>query len=314
MIRFDQVSKSYGRNRQVIDDLTLAIAEGEICMLVGPSGCGKTTSMKMINRLVEPDSGTVLVDGRPVNSVDPIKLRLNIGYVIQEIGLFPHMSVADNIATVPVELGWPKPRVRARVDDLLALVDLEPGLYRTKRPRELSGGQRQRVGIARALAGDPRIMLMDEPFGALDPLTRAKMQDEFLAIQEKIRKTIVFVTHDTDEALKMGDHIAVMRAGRLLQYGTPTEILRHPADTFVADLIGSRKGLKLLRLLDCGSLMRQGAAAADLPVLPARATAEQALSEMLRCGCRSVAVADASGVTLGRLDLDDLIDRVARDD
>ena len=314
MIRFDAVSKNYGPDRKVVDELTLAIAEGEICMLVGPSGCGKTTSMKMINRLVEPDTGTVLVGGKPVRSVDPIRLRLNIGYVIQEIGLFPHMSVADNIATVPIELGWPKGRIAARVDELLDLVDLEPALYRHKRPRELSGGQRQRVGIARALAGDPSIMLMDEPFGALDPLTRARMQDEFLAIQAKIGKTIVFVTHDTDEALKMGDHIAVMRAGRLLQYGTPTDIMRAPADDFVADLIGSRKILKLLSLMDCGRLMRPGAVDPDLPALPQPATAEEALSEMLRRGVRSIAVTDAAGARIGRVELDDLFDSVARHD
>lgn len=311
MIRFQAICKSYGADRKVVDDLTFSVAEGEICMLVGPSGCGKTTSMKMINRLVEPTSGQVLVGGKPVSQADPIALRLNIGYVIQEIGLFPHMSVYDNIATVPLELGWPKARIASRVDDLLALVDLEPRLYRGKRPRELSGGQRQRVGIARALAGDPAIMLMDEPFGALDPLTRAKMQDEFLTIQGKISKTIVFVTHDTDEALKMGDHIAVMRSGRLLQHGTPMEIMRHPADAYVADLIGSRKVLKRLALIRCSALMRPGSGEPDQPSLPANASAEAALTEMLRLGRRDLAIVDTDGHIVGRLELDNLLEQVA---
>ncbi|MDD2457972.1 MAG: ABC transporter ATP-binding protein, partial [Eubacteriales bacterium] len=227
----------------------------EICILVGPSGCGKTTTMKMINKLIPPSSGSILIDGQDIGAIDTIALRLNIGYIIQDIGLFPHMTVAENIATVPVELGWKKDRISDRVDELLDLVELEPKIYRHKKPRELSGGQRQRVGVARALAADPKIMLMDEPFGALDPITRAKLQDEFLKIQAKIKKTIVFFTHDIDEALKMSDRIAVLKAGRVVQYGTPMEILARPADPFVSELIGGRNSLKMMNLLSCGDVM-----------------------------------------------------------
>jgi len=258
MIRFDGVSKRYPNEAATaVDDLTLHIRPGEICMLVGPSGCGKTTTMKMVNKLITPSSGTIHVEGRDIEAVDTIELRLNIGYIIQDIGLFPHMTVAENIATVPMELGWKAQRTAARVDELLDLVDLDPAIYRKKKPRELSGGQKQRVGVARALAADPRIMLMDEPFGALDPITRAKLQDEFLKIQEKIRKTIVFVTHDIEEALKMGDRIAVLKAGRVVQFGTPMDILAAPADPFVSELIGGRQALKMMNLIFCGQIMRE---------------------------------------------------------
>jgi len=262
MIRFDCVSKRYPLEATAaVDDLSLHVRPGEICMLVGPSGCGKTTTMKMINKLITPSAGTITIEGRDSQALDTIALRLNIGYIIQEIGLFPHMTVAENIATVPVELGWKPARIAARIDELLDLVDLDPAIYRQKKPRELSGGQKQRVGVARALAADPRIMLMDEPFGALDPITRAKMQDEFLKIQEKLRKTIVFVTHDIEEAMKMGDRIAVLKAGRMVQLGTPMEILAHPADPFVSELIGGRQALKMLNLIFCDRLMRQVAVA-----------------------------------------------------
>ncbi len=242
MIRFENVFKRYpGEEVDAVHNLNLEIASGTICMLVGPSGCGKTTTMKMINKLIRPSSGAVLIDGRNIDTVDTIALRLGIGYIIQDVGLFPHLSVGENIATVPRELGWKKERISARIDELLDLVDLNPKVYRHKRPADLSGGQKQRVGVARALAADPPIMLMDEPFGALDPITRAKMQDEFLHIQEKIKKTIVFVTHDMEEAIKMGDTIAVLKGGQIVQLSAPLEILSNPADPFVSELVGGRR-------------------------------------------------------------------------
>jgi osmoprotectant transport system ATP-binding protein len=314
MIRFESVSKHYpGEALAAVRDLDLHVRPGEICMLVGPSGCGKTTTMKMVNKLIKPSSGTIRIDGRDIEALDTIQLRLKIGYIIQETGLFPHLTVAENIATVPVELRWDKARIPARVDELLDLVDLDPGIYRRKRPRELSGGQKQRVGVARALAADPRIMLMDEPFGALDPITRAKMQDEFLKIQAKIRKTIVFVTHDIEEAIKMGDRIAVLKAGRIVQCGAPMEILAHPADPFVSELIGSHKALKMMNLIRCEDLMRpaEGAGPAG-HALSQRATAQDALSEMFRTGERSLFFQDDRGQVTGVLELDDLFRMVSR--
>ena len=316
MIRFDHVSNRYPHEAaDAVDDLSLHLEAGEICMLVGPSGCGKTTTMKMINKLIQPSSGTIHVDGRNIREVDTIELRLGIGYIIQETGLFPHMTVAENIATVPAELGWNVQRIRARVDELLDLVDLDPASYRNKKPRELSGGQKQRVGVARALAADPPIMLMDEPFGALDPITRAKLQDEFLKIQALIRKTIVFVTHDLEEAVKMGDRIAVLKAGRIVQLGTPMELLAHPSDAFVSELLGGRKSLKMMNLISCGQLMRPVDDALAVPVprstLPMRATAQDALAEMFRTGDRSVAVTDEHHRVRGIVDLEDLFQRVS---
>ncbi|NLG68540.1 MAG: betaine/proline/choline family ABC transporter ATP-binding protein [Firmicutes bacterium] len=250
LIQLEHVTKRYpGSERPVVHDLSLSIEAGQFCVLVGPSGCGKTTTLRMINRLVEPTEGVVRVDGQDVREVDPIQLRRRIGYVIQEVGLFPHMTIADNVATVPVELRWPRERIAQRVDELLRLVGLPPEEYRHRYPSALSGGQRQRVGVARALAADPPILLMDEPFGALDPINRARLQNEFLQLQRRLRKTIVFVTHDIDEAIKMGDRIAVMRRGRLVQYSTPDELLRAPADAFVEGLVGRNRALKRLHLI-----------------------------------------------------------------
>lgn len=258
MIKFQNVSKTYNNaNLPAVDNLNLHVKEGEICMLVGPSGCGKTTTMKMINKLIKPDSGTIFVDGKNIEKLDSIALRLNIGYIIQDIGLFPHMTIAENIGIVPMELGWKKDEIAKRVDELLELMELEPKIYRNKKPRELSGGQKQRVGVARALASNPAIMLMDEPFGALDPITRGKLQDEFLEIQKKIRKTIVFVTHDIDEAIKMGDKIAILKDGKILQLGTPSEILSAPADDFVSELIGGNSSIKMMNLIKCESVMQK---------------------------------------------------------
>jgi osmoprotectant transport system ATP-binding protein len=258
MIRFENVTKRYNNaNVDAVENLNLHIEEGEICMLVGSSGCGKTTTMKMINKLIKPTSGNIFIDGKSIENINSIALRLTIGYIIQDIGLFPHMTIAENIATVPVELGWDKGEIDARVDELLELMELDPKVYRNKKPRELSGGQKQRIGVARALAANPPIMLMDEPFGALDPITRGKLQDEFLKIQKKIRKTIVFVTHDIDEAIKMGDKIVVLKDGEILQLGTPAEILSDPVDDFVSELIGGNSSIKMMNLIKCESIMQK---------------------------------------------------------
>jgi len=335
MIIFENITKRYpGEGTDAVKNLNLEIKSGTICMFVGPSGCGKTTTMKMINKLIVPSSGTILIDGRNIESVDTIELRLSIGYIIQDIGLFPHMTVGENIAVVPGELGWKKDRIDSRIEELLELVELDPRVFRNKKPNELSGGQRQRVGVARALAGDPPVMLMDEPFGALDPISRAKMQDEFLRIQEKIRKTIVFVTHDIEEAIKMGDSIAVMRAGHIVQLGTPMEILSSPADPFVSELIGGRNSLKMLNLMRLSHIMqplgpagtqtartqtagtlnpRDGAAQGETARgrLGLKATAQDALSEMLRTGERSILVEDELHKTVGIVDFEDLLKRTS---
>lgn len=250
MIKLDGVTKKFpGSKVPAVDNLTLEVNEGDICVLVGPSGCGKTTTMKMINRIHEPTSGSIYINGQDALKMNPIKLRLDIGYVIQEIGLFPHQTIEENVATVPNEKKWPKEKTRKRVAEMLTLVGLDPELYGHRYPSALSGGQRQRVGVARAMVSDPPIMLMDEPFGAVDPITRARLQNEFLRIQERISKTIVFVTHDIDEAIKMGDTIAVMRDGRLVQQASPNELLSTPADEFVANLVGRNRSIKRLHLI-----------------------------------------------------------------
>jgi osmoprotectant transport system ATP-binding protein len=254
-IRLADLTKRFpGQREPAVDALSMEIPEGEVVIFVGPSGCGKTTTMKLINRLIEPTSGRIFLDGEDVTTVDPDRLRRRIGYVIQQIGLFPHMTIYDNIATVPRLLRWDRARIRRRVDELLTMVGLDPGTYRHRYPRQLSGGQSQRVGVARAMSADPDVMLMDEPFGAIDPITRDRLQNELLRIQSEIKKTIVFVTHDIDEAIKMGDRIAILTDhGRIAQYDTPERILTAPADEFVADFIGrgaSLKRLNLSRVLD----------------------------------------------------------------
>jgi osmoprotectant transport system ATP-binding protein len=256
MIRLDGVRKVYpGQDRPAVEHIDLEIPDGEIVIFVGPSGCGKTTLMKMINRLIEPTSGKIFIQGEDVTRVNPDHLRRRIGYVIQQIGLFPHMTIGDNIATVPKMLGWEKARIDKRIDELLELVGLDAKEFRSRYPKQLSGGQRQRVGVARALAVDPPVMLMDEPFGAIDPITRDRLQNEFLRLQKEIRKTIVFVTHDIDEAIKMGDRIAILREGaRIAQYDTPQHILSAPADDFVADFVGAGASLKRLNLSRVGDL------------------------------------------------------------
>ncbi|CAN5301389.1 betaine/proline/choline family ABC transporter ATP-binding protein [soil metagenome] len=249
-ILLEGVSKLYdGQSVPAVDNVTLEIPAGEIVMLVGPSGCGKTTTMKMINRLIEPTSGRILIGDEDVTHQDPDQLRRRIGYVIQGAGLFPHLTVGDNIALVPRLLKWDKKRTSDRVDELLDLVSLEPEKYRDRYPRELSGGQQQRIGVARALAADPPVLLMDEPFGAVDPITRQRLQDELLRLQEELHKTIVFVTHDFDEAVKLGDRIAILQVGsKIVQYDTPEQILANPADDFVSDFVGHGAALKQLTL------------------------------------------------------------------
>ena len=256
VVAFEHVAKRYGPpgTPEAVTDLTLTIPAGEICVLVGPSGCGKTTTMKMVNRLIEPTSGRITIDGRDIMSLPAVELRRNIGYVIQQVGLFPHLTIAENVGVVPRLLRWPAERIRARTNELLDLVGLEPA-YRDRYPSELSGGERQRVGVARALAADPPVMLMDEPFGAVDPIRRERLQNEFLRLQEQVRKTIVFVTHDVDEAIKMADRIAILeRGGILAQYDTPAEILANPASEFVERFVGADRGLKRLSLARVGEL------------------------------------------------------------
>ncbi|HEX3277460.1 MAG TPA: ABC transporter ATP-binding protein [Thermoleophilaceae bacterium] len=249
-LEFRGATKLYpGQTEPAVDSLSLEVPAGEICVLVGPSGCGKTTAMRMVNRMIDMTGGDILLDGHSVKERKPAELRREIGYAIQQIGLFPHLSVADNIATVPELLGWSKERIRARVEELLELVSLDPADTRDRYPAQLSGGQRQRVGVARALACDPPLMLMDEPFGAIDPINRERLQNEFLRLQHEIRKTIVFVTHDIDEAIKMGDRIAIMqRGGKLAQYAPPAELLMQPANSFVEDFVGADRALKRLSL------------------------------------------------------------------
>jgi osmoprotectant transport system ATP-binding protein len=254
IVAFEHVSKHYPGGTAALSDLTLTVPAGAICALVGPSGGGKTTALKIVNRLIEPTSGRVLIDGRDVMAEDPVRLRRRIGYVIQQVGLFPHRSVAENVATVPELLGWPAQRIRDRVRDLLELVGLDPARYTERYPAQLSGGERQRVGVARALAAEPPVMLMDEPFGAVDPIVRERLQDEFLRIHERLGMTVLFVTHDIDEAIKMGGRVAVLQSGRLVQYAPPAELLERPVNDFVARFVGADRGLKRLSLIPVGEI------------------------------------------------------------
>jgi osmoprotectant transport system ATP-binding protein len=310
MIEFRGVSKTYaGSERPVVNDLSFEVLDGEICVLVGPSGCGKTTSMRMVNRLIEITQGEILIDGEPNTAMSGTQLRRKIGYAIQQIGLFPHRTIAYNIGTVPHLLGWDKGRIKERVDELLDLVGLAPDDYRDRYPAELSGGQQQRVGVARALAADPPLMLMDEPFGAVDPITRARLQDEFLRIQQDIKKTIVFVTHDIDEAIKMGDKIAILKQGGVLaQYDTPANILSHPDSEFVSSFVGADRVLKRLSLTRVGELDLEKANGGtdDLVRINAGMTVKDALSELIGSGhTRAVVEKDGESrlLTIGAIEL-----------
>jgi osmoprotectant transport system ATP-binding protein len=309
-IVFDDVTKRYaGSERPAVDHLSLTIPAGEICVLIGPSGGGKTTAMKLVNRLITLTEGDITIDGTSVMKMDPVELRRGIGYVIQQIGLFPHMTIEANVATVPKLVGWEKGRTRERSRELLELVGLDPEEYAKRYPAQLSGGQRQRVGLARAMAADPPLMLMDEPFGAIDPITRERLQNDFLRLHREVRKTVIFVTHDIDEAIKMGDRVCILRqGGKLAQYDTPEAILANPADEFVADFVGADRGLKRLglrHLADIDTL-------ADSPVTngsrrPAAGpemTLRDALSLMLTEGSTELEVRGDDGGVRGYLTLE----------
>ncbi|WP_067928005.1 ABC transporter ATP-binding protein [Alicyclobacillus shizuokensis] len=259
MIEFQHVTKVYqsaGATTKAVDDVSFAVEEGEICVLLGPSGCGKTTLLRMVNRLIGLTNGDIIVNGRNINSVNPVELRRTIGYVIQQTGLFPNMTIFDNVCTVPKMLGWSRAKMHDRYEELMVMIGLDPKEYAKRFPWELSGGQQQRIGVARALAADPPVMLMDEPFGALDPIIRDHLQREFLKIQQTVKKTIVFVSHDLDEALTLGDKIAILKSGKLMQFGTPDEILSAPANDFVSSFIGADKSLKRLSLFTAGQLLQ----------------------------------------------------------
>jgi osmoprotectant transport system ATP-binding protein len=294
----DLVKRFAAAARPAIDHLSFTVQAGEVCVLIGPSGCGKTTAMRIVNRMIDPDGGDVRVAGRDIMSVDPVELRRSIGYVIQQIGLFPHWSIAQNIGTVPRLLGWDDARIASRVDELLALVGMDPAQYRDRFPRELSGGQRQRIGVARALAADPPVMLMDEPFGAIDPITRARLQDEFLNILRSLRKTVLFVTHDIDEALKMGDRIAIMRDGALVQFDAPEAILARPADRFVESFVGSDRALKRLALIRTEEVLEARAPLADSHAIGADVSLRDALATMFAEGVDALTVV-RDGTTIG---------------
>src|SRR3954452_21021520 len=288
MIRLEGVGKTYADGTVAVHELDLEVAPGEVVCLVGPSGCGKSTTLKMINRLIEPTSGRIFLEGRDVTAEDPVQLRRRIGYVIQQIGLFPHQKIATNVATVPSLIGTPKAEARERAHELLALVGLDPDVYADRYPHQLSGGQQQRVGVARALAADPPVMLMDEPFAAVDPIVRARLQEQFLGIQERLQKTIVFVTHDIDEAIKMADRIAIMNKGGVIeQYAPPKELLRTPANPFVENFVGPERGLKRLALIKVSEIdVEEG------PVVSSDTAAEDALKVIDHHGFGWVSVVD----------------------
>ncbi len=311
---FEHVVKQYAPgSRAAVDDCSLTVEEGQFVVLLGPSGCGKTTLLKMVNRINEPTSGHITVNGTDIHALHETELRRRIGYVIQQTGLFPHMTVEQNVAVVPRLLHWNKKRINERIDELLDLVGLPPREYRKRRPRQLSGGQQQRVGIARAMAADPAILLMDEPFGAIDAITRTRLQDELLRIQSQVRKTILFVTHDVEEALRLADLLVVMREGRILQADTPRAILTHPADAFVSQLVGSGDTLRQLSLVPVTEVMQsiQGngrGAGRDShgPSISHHESARAALSLLMGDGGRTVTVVDEEGRALGVVGLADV--------
>lgn len=317
MITVDALTKTYGPVRAV-DGISFELAEGEALALIGPSGCGKSTTLRMINRLIEPSAGRVLIDGVDTRSIPPAALRLRMGYAIQGIGLFPHRTVAQNIATVPRLLGWPRARIAARIEELLDLFGLPPAVFAHKYPHELSGGQQQRVGVARAMAGKPAVLLMDEPFGALDPITRARLQDEFLAIRRRMGTTVLLVTHDMDEAFRLADRLAVMEKGRIVQLDTPEALLRRPASAFVQSMVGNEdRGLKLLSLAGVAALMRPAedwAPAGEgtfrkaggqeaLAPLSASASLREAASRLVLTGVGELPVVDETGNLVGTIDM-----------
>jgi osmoprotectant transport system ATP-binding protein len=309
-ILFDGVTKRYpGRERAAVQDLSFEIPAGDICVLIGPSGCGKTTALKLVNRLIPMSGGDITIDGRSVNDFEVTELRRGIGYVFQEIGLFPHMTIEDNIGSVPRLLGWPKARIRERARELLELVGLDPKGDLARYPGDFSGGQQQRIGVARAMAVDPPIMLMDEPFGAIDPITRDRLQNDFLRLHNQVRKTVIFVTHDIDEAIKMGHRIAIMREGHLVQWATSDELLASPTDDFVASFVGADRGLKRLRLwtLRDVELEPVSASSPGEPSVPIDSSLRDALSLMLTQGTAELAVVNGDGQPAGRVRMETII-------
>ncbi|XHM11910.1 ABC transporter ATP-binding protein [Leifsonia sp. T36S-04] len=303
-IELDGVTKHYpGQPVAAVEDFSMRVEPGELVMFVGPSGCGKTTTMKMINRLIEPTSGSIRIDGKDVLSLNPNQLRRHVGYVIQQIGLFPHRTIAENIATVPRMLGWSKDRIAARVEELLQTVQLDPATFAGRYPRQLSGGQQQRAGVARALAADPPVMLMDEPFGATDPITRERLQAEFLRLQAEIGKTIIFVTHDFDEAVRLGDRIAVLsERSRIEQFDTPANILAQPANDYVASFIGQGAAIKRLTLIPVSEARLTNTVEERAPRIDRTASLRDALDLIVLTGSTSVTVVDEDGSAVGALD------------
>ncbi|MCG8365927.1 MAG: ABC transporter ATP-binding protein [Pseudanabaenales cyanobacterium] len=310
-IEFDQVSLRFsGSARPAVDGCSFEVKVGELVVILGPSGCGKTTLLKMVNRLYEPTAGQIYLDGQNIRKLKVTKLRRQIGYVIQQSGLFPHMTVAQNIAVAPELLGWPRPKIQMRIDELLALVDLTPDEYRDRYPAQLSGGQQQRVGLARALAGNPKVMLMDEPFGAIDAITRTTLQDEILQLQRQLKKTILFVSHDVEEALRLADRILIMSQGKIVQFDTPFKLLTQPTNQFVHNLLGADDMVRQLSLVQVGTAMT--AAASDYPdvndpTLSNRDSLRDALSLILKTGARQLTVLE-DGAPIGVLTLEHIRD------
>ena len=302
MIKLENVTKAFETPAGTVvaaDRINMEVADGEICVLLGPSGCGKTTTLKMVNRLIEPTSGKIYINGKDTDQYDPVELRRTIGYVIQQIGLFPNMTVEENVCVVPKLLGWNLEKARQRASELLATINLDPALFLKRYPKELSGGQQQRVGVARALAADPPVLLMDEPFGAIDPINREVIQDEFLKMHRRLRKTVMFVSHDIDEAVKMADKVAIFRAGKLEQFASPDDLLAHPANDFIADFVGTDRTLKRLRLVKVGAALEPRA-----PTVVADDPLEHVLTLMHEHGQRIMMVVDPSGRPQGFLDRD----------
>ncbi len=309
MVEFRNVTKVYDDGTTALDNLSLSIAKGEFVVFIGPSGCGKTTSLKMVNRLEMPTDGTTLVDGRDVATTNPVELRRNIGYVIQEIGLMPHLTVGENIGTVPNLLGWKGKRTRKRIDELLEMSGLDPKVYRNRLPAQLSGGQQQRIGVLRALAADPDVILMDEPFGALDPITKGKLQQELLELQKRVQKTIIFVTHDIDEALKLGDRIVLMRRGKIEQLGTAEDLQNQPVSDFVRSFIGEDRLSQISPESPVDTLIEK----APLTIRPATdpTVVLEGLEELSR---ETAQIVDAKGVWKGMVYLSDLLEAERRGD
>jgi osmoprotectant transport system ATP-binding protein len=303
MIEMDNVEKTYpGATEPAVKDLSFKVEEGETCVVIGPSGCGKTTTLKMVNRLIEPTGGRILIQDDNVLDMNPVELRRGIGYVIQQIGLFPHMTIGENINVVPRLLGWDKSRMSKRADELIDMVGMDPAEFRDRFPSQLSGGQRQRIGVARALAADPPILLMDEPFGAIDPITRDRLQNEFLRLQKRLRKTIMFVTHDIDEALKMGTVICILyKGGVMAQFDTPERLLAEPANDFVKDFVGADRGLKRLNLVRVGDVMRT-----DITLIPVNESTDSALESIRGSDMESAIVVDDADKLIGYVSLETL--------